>query len=204
MPASTNMRLYLPLIALALAMPRAAAAAQTSEVRVFLGYENQRADLVPSTLSTLNGLAVSVERLVPPSAGSLVLDVRSGLRSAAFIGGCELLVGPCANTVHASNFQFLLLSGLRTSLGTHRVRMFADALGGLGYEGTSSSGSALPVGGNDGWSPAVELGTGADAAIRRHVDARVRASWLFTDFNDDQWHAWRHHMGLSAGVVLRP
>jgi len=197
------MRLYLRLIVLALAMPRGAAA-QSSEVRVFLGYENQRADLAPSTLSAFDGLAISVERLVPPSAGSLLLDVRGGLRSGTFIGGCELVIGPCTTTVHTSNFQFLLMSGLRTSLGSQRVRLFADALGGLGYEGTSRSGSPFPVASNDGWwSPAVEVGAGADAAISPHVDARVRASWLSTDFNDDQWHGWRHHVGLSAGVVLR-
>ena len=201
-----NLRLYLPLIGLAFATPRAGVAAQNSEVRVFLGFENQRADLNPSTLSAVDGLAISVERLVPPSGGSLLLDVRGGLRSRTFAGECEALpTPPCVPpTVTSSNFQFLLLSGLRASLSAGRVRVFADGLGGIGYEGTSTSGSPFPGGNNDGWSPAVEVGVGADAAIRRGIDARVRASWLSTDFNDDQWHAWRHHLGLSAGLVVKP
>jgi hypothetical protein len=200
------MRLCLPSIALLLAMSPAGGAAQTSDVRVFLGYENQRADLVPSTLSAFDGLAISVERLVPPSVGSLLLDVRGGLRSTTFAGECEALpTPPCVPpTVHASNVQFLLLAGLRASLGSYRVRVFADGLGGIGYEGTSSSGSLFPGGNTGGWSPAGEVGVGADAGIRRHLDARVRVSWLSTDFNDDQWHGWRHHMGLSTGLVLKP
>ena len=169
------MRLYLPLIALLLAMPRAGSAAQTSEARVFLGYENQRADLFPSTLSAFDGLAISVERLVPPSAGSLLLDFRGGSRSTTFAGECEALpTPPCVPpTVHASNVQFLLLSvfaRVSVRIDSEYSRMGWEH----GYEGTSSSGSLFPGGNNDGWSPAVEVGGGADAGIRRHLDARVR------------------------------
>ena len=195
-----------PLIALLLAMPQAGAAAQTSDVRVFFGYENQRADLFPSTLSVFDGLAISVERLVPPSVGSLLLDFRGGSRSTTFAGECERCQRPRACrrpfTRRTSNSSCSLVFA-RVSVHL-RIRVFADGLGGIGYEGTSSSGSLFPGGNNGGWSPAVEVGVGADAGIRRHLDARVRVSWLSTDFNDDQWHGWRHHMALSTGLVLRP
>ncbi len=203
---SASMRRYLPLIALLLAMPRAGSAAQTSEARVFLGYENQRADLFPSTLSAFDGLAISVERLVPPSVGSLLLDFRGGSRSTTFAGECEALpTPPCVPpTVHASSVQFLLLSGLRASLGPDRLRVFADGLGGIGYEGTSSSGSLFPGGNNDGWSPAVEVGVGADAGIRRHLDARVRCRGCPPISTTTSGTAGAIIMGLSTGLVLKP
>ena len=201
------MRLYLPLIALLLAMPQADAAAQTSDVRVFFGYENQRADLFPSTLSAFDGLAISVERLVPPSVGSLLLDVP---RRLAF-DDVRWRVRSVANAPVRAADRSRVERPIPLALWSSRESRFVSGaecsrmrLGGIGYEGTSSSGSLFPGGNNGGWSPAVEVGVGADAGIRRHVDARVRASWLSTDFNNDQWHAWRHHTGLSTGLVLKP
>jgi len=197
-------------IVLAGALSRAADAQTSStksEVRVFFGYENQRADLTPTSLSTLDGVAVSLERLVPPDPGSLILDIRGGYRSGSFPGECEALpTPPCVPpTLHSTNVQFLLLGGIRGSVNVRGGRVFFDGLGGAGYWSASTTGSGFIIGGNESqWSPAVEGGAGFDARIRPRLDARVRASLLFTDFDDEIWQTWRHHLGLSAGIVLRP
>ncbi len=184
--------------------PRAARA-QESELRVFIGFENQRADLSLTNRSALDGFAVSIERVVPPH-GALVLDVRTSARSGSFVGVCEALpTPPCVPpTGHALDDQFLVLPGIRASAIIPGGRVFADALGGIGYMGVSATGNAFAMNTVPGWSPAAEAGAGFDAPLMSHVDARVRASMLFTNFDDAYWNGWRHHLGLSAGFVLKP
>ena len=161
-----------------------------SEVRVYIGYVNQRADLSPGPHSALDGVAVSLERLVSSSAGSLLLDIRGGFRP-----GPPLCVGGCDPTAHQMDNQILLLAGIRTSVHVRGGRVFFDGLGGVGY---------METGWDNGGSPVAEGGVGFEAPIGPRVDARVRASMLFSDFDDDRWQGWRHHIGLSAGIVLRP
>jgi hypothetical protein len=160
------------------------------EVRVFIGYENQRADLDPPR-SALDGVAVSLERLVPPSAGSLLLDMRGAFRS----GPPVCFEQTCDPTAHQLEGQLLALTGLRTSIRVRGGRVFFDGLGGIGLIGTSW---------DAGWSPVAEGGAGFDAPLGARIDARMRASMLFSDFDDERWQGWRHHIGLLAGIVLRP
>jgi hypothetical protein len=186
---------------------RAQTPSQQSEFRVFVGYENQRADLIPSTLSALNGGAISLERVTPRDAVSPVLDIRVGHRSGLYFGFCELCPSPPTTpNDRASNIQALLLAGARASLPFRGARAFVDLLAGAGYLGWSSP-DAFPPEGKGTGSPLVEAGAGIDAPIHGRISARARASLLASDWDDNPFEAtrpgWRQHRGLSAGLVLR-
>jgi hypothetical protein len=170
---------------------------------VFVGYENQQADLFPTPLTALHGASLSLERVTPQEPVSLLLDIRVGHRSGLYFGNCEVCVSaPTTPNARASNTQTLLLGGARASLTFRGARAFADLLAGVGYLGWSGSGT-FPAGGTGGGSPLLEVGAGIDVPIRGPISARARASSLASDWDDNQWDGWRQHPGLSAGVVVK-
>lgn len=179
---------------------RAQTPSQQSEFRVFVGYENQRADLFPTALTALHGAALSLERVTPQEPVSLLLDIRVGHRSGLYPGNCEACSFPV--NAQASNIQTLLLGGARASLPLRGARAFVDVLAGWGYLGVSSSDTFPPFDRGVG-SALVEAGAGVDVPIRGPISARARASLLASDWDDSQWDGWRQHPGLSAGLVLR-
>jgi hypothetical protein len=181
---------------------------QASAIRVFIGYEYQRADLIPTTLGALNGGAFSIERVTPHGGASLVLDIRVGQRSGRYFGYCELCPSPPTTpNDHALNTQALLLAGPRASLSVRGARAFIDVLAGIGYLGWSSP-DAFPPEGKGTGSPLAEAGAGIDVPIGGPISVRTRASLLASDWDTNPFEATRLaprvHMGLSAGVVLRP
>ena len=195
------MRLLCALIAAGMAIPFSGVTAQSGDYRTFVGYSYQRADLVLYPSKALNGVTVSVEHLFPPAAASFILEARGGFSSGTFLDGfCYSICPPNYSPVlrRASNSAYLLLTGLRFAGNVRGVRLFGDALAGV------DEWSFSPVGiGPSGYaSPAIDLGMGLDAPIRRHFDVRFRTSWLSTNFNEN--YGWRQHFGMTAGLVVRP